>query len=279
MEKINLTFKLNGKQVTWNPKVPKILTKGTGNVKILKSEKTGKYKTMILHLAPAKSSGYEVCAGRSAGCTSGCLNFSGQGGMFYEKKGFHTCDIHVTRAGRTILFFKERALWFKIVKHELEVFLKRCKREKVTATCRMNGTSDLPWESIKDPATGKTIMELFPTIQFYDYTKVFSRLSKALPKNYFLTFSRSEVNEDEAFEALHKGFNVAVVFEKGLPETWHGFPVVNGDLTDLRFMDNKIFNISGPIVVGLKAKGRFAKRDTSGFVIRGATHDQIKMVA
>lgn len=279
METINLRFKLNGKEVTWNPDKAKILTKGSGNVKTIKSEKGGKFKTMILHFAPAKSSGFEVCSARSQGCTDGCLNFSGQGGMFYEKQGFQSCRVHIARAGRTILFFRHKELWFKIVKQELTTFLAKCKREKVIPTCRLNGTSDLPWESIKDPITGKTLLELFPKIQFYDYTKVFSRLNKALPKNYFLTFSRSEINEDQAFEALHKGFNTAVVFEKGLPETWHGFPVINGDLTDLRFMDNKIFKISGPVVVGLKAKGRFAKRDTSGFVIRSVTHDQIKAVA
>jgi hypothetical protein len=53
--------------------------------------------------------------------------------------------------------------------------------------------------------------------------------------------------------------NVAVVFDT-LPTTYLGRPVVNGDDTDLRFLDPQ------GVVVGLKAKGR-AKKDTSGFTV------------
>jgi hypothetical protein len=53
---------------------------------------------------------------------------------------------------------------------------------------------------------------------------------------------------------------VAVVFDN-LPETFKGFRVENGDLSDLRFMDNK------NVIIGLKAKGK-AKKDFSGFVVR-----------
>jgi len=53
---------------------------------------------------------------------------------------------------------------------------------------------------------------------------------------------------------------VAVVFDK-LPETWHGFKVIDGDDDDLRYLD------MGGVVIGLKAKGK-AKQDTSGFVVK-----------
>jgi hypothetical protein len=58
---------------------------------------------------------------------------------------------------------------------------------------------------------------------------------------------------------LKAGGNVAAVF-KTIPKTWKGFPVVDGDETDLRFLDGK------NVIVGLKAKGK-AKKDTSGFVV------------
>ena len=45
-------------------------------------------------------------------------------------------------------------------------------------------------------------------------------------------------------------------------ETWKGFEVVNGDETDLRFLDKK------GVVVGLIEKGR-AKKDETGFVQEG----------
>ena len=72
----------------------------------------------------------------------------------------------------------------------------------------------------------------------------------------------------ECLDALNNGINVAVVFEKELPKKYLGFEVINGDETDLRFLDKKGKNGKG-VIVGLKAKGK-AKKDTSGFVVRGA---------
>jgi len=48
-----------------------------------------------------------------------------------------------------------------------------------------------------------------------------------------------------------------------MPNTYAGAPVVDGDASDLRFLD------PDGVVVGLKAKGD-AKKDTSGFVKRVA---------
>jgi hypothetical protein len=88
-----------------------------------------------------------------------------------------------------------------------------------------------------------------------------SFLDGKLPSNYSLTFSRSETNESQCLDVLARGGNVAVVFRsKTLPTHWNGFPVINGDENDLRFLDPK------GVVVGLTAKGK-AKSDTSGFVV------------
>jgi hypothetical protein len=109
----------------------------------------------------------------------------------------------------------------------------------------------------------KSIIALFPHVQFYDYTKNPSRMKKYLrgemPANYHLTFSRSECNHETCLEILEMGGNVAAVFEK-MPETWCGKEVISGDDHDLRFLDKT------GVVVGLKAKGK-AKKDLSGFVV------------
>jgi hypothetical protein len=55
------------------------------------------------------------------------------------------------------------------------------------------------------------------------------------------------------------GGNIATVF-KSLPDYYLGKKVVNGDETDLRFLDQK------NVIVGLIAKGK-GKRDESGFVL------------
>ncbi len=44
------------------------------------------------------------------------------------------------------------------------------------------------------------------------------------------------------------------------PATWNGYPVVNGDETDLRFTDPQ-----GGHIIGLFPKGK-ARKDTTGFV-------------
>jgi hypothetical protein len=123
---------------------------------------------------------------------------------------------------------------------------------------------------------GRTIFAHFPDVQFYDYTKHEDRVIKhargLMPANYHLTFSRSETNEDACLRVLAAGGNVAVVFAVSshkrrdgtlapLPATWHGYRVVDGDEDDLRFLD------PAGVVVGLRAKGRKAPKDTSGFVV------------
>ena len=60
------------------------------------------------------------------------------------------------------------------------------------------------------------------------------------------------------------GQNVAVVFDD-IPATWLGLEVINGDEHDLRFLDGV------GVIVGLKAKGPKAKKDTTGFVVRLVT--------
>jgi hypothetical protein len=93
------------------------------------------------------------------------------------------------------------------------------------------------------------------------------RFDKELPKNYSLVFSRSETNEVKAMELLKRGFNVACVFDVP-PTEFEGFEVVDGDETDLRFLDNK------GVIVGLKYKkltGKGADNNEafeSGFAIR-----------
>ena len=122
---------------------------------------------------------------------------------------------------------------------------------KAIPVFRLNGTSDIRWEKLK-VREGKNIFELYPDVQFYDYTKNPKRFDGSMPSNYHLTFSRSEDNDKHAMAILGKGYNVAMVFNK-LPETYKGYRVVNGDETDLRFLDEQ------GVIVGLKYKNQTGK--------------------
>lgn len=231
----------------------------TGNPKVLKGMSQG-YMTYILHLAPAEESGYNVCAKATIGCKKGCLNKAGRGGMF--KKGESTNVIQKARIRKTVYFFENRDAFMLDMVKDIQLAVKQCIKKGFIPVIRMNGTSDLSFEKYLVPGTMMNLFQYFPLIQFYDYTKVLGRKVSLYP-NYHLTFSAADGNDDDVTKAIQQGYNIAVVFgiKKGapLPVSYLGLPVVNGDESDLRFLDPT------GVVVGLYAKGP-AKKDTTGFI-------------
>ena len=227
----------------------------TANPKIQKGTKLG-YLSFILHLAPADLSGRETCPKRTAGCTAACLNTAGRGGMF--KRGETTNAIQRARIRKTEYFFNDRAGFMADLANDIRKGIRFAERKGLTPVFRLNGTSDLSWEKYT-VAEGSNIFEMFPTVQFYDYTKVLGRKVAQYP-NYHLTFSKADGNDADVARAIEQGYNIAAVFDE-VPATYMGLPVINADETDLRFLDPK------GSIAGLKAKGR-AKKDYSGFVIR-----------
>jgi hypothetical protein len=225
-----------------------------GNPKLLKGEKLG-YLSSVLHFAPANLSGKEVCPKRTKGCTDACLNTAGRGGMF--KKGETTNVIQQARIRKTKYFFENRAAFFSELINDIVKTIKKAQKQNLIPVFRLNGTSDLSWEKY-EILEGRNIFQMFPQVQFYDYTKINNRKVSHIP-NYHLTFSAADGNDMDVRIAISNGMNVAVVFHN-VPETYLGRPVINGDETDLRFLDPK------GVIVGLKAKGK-AKKDTTGFVV------------
>jgi hypothetical protein len=226
----------------------------TANPKIQKGTKLG-YLSFILHLAPADLSGRNTCPKATAGCKAACLNTAGRGGMF--RKGENTNMIQKARIRKTQYFYEARDYFMQDLYEDIQKGIKLAAKLGLTPVFRLNGTSDLSWE--KYGINGKNLFELFPTVQFYDYTKVLGRKVSQY-KNYFLIFSKADGNDSDVAEAILQGMNVAAVFDK-VPTEHMGRPVINADEHDLRFLDDK------GVIAGLKAKGR-AKKDYSGFVIR-----------
>jgi hypothetical protein len=224
----------------------------SGNAKTRKGEKKG-FITYGLHLAPANLSGFNVCKDASKGCAAACLNTAGRGAM---------SNVQRARIAKTRLFFSDKQKFLSDLWMEVKKSISSAARKEMTPCLRLNLTSDLPWEKIK--FNGQSVFDAFPEVQFYDYTKSAERmtafLSGLMPKNYHLTFSRSEGNHNLCLSFLQSGGNVAMVFRKSLPSQFQGFSVVDGDETDLRFLDG-----AGKIV-GLKEKG-LAKKDETGFVL------------
>jgi hypothetical protein len=224
----------------------------TNNTKILKGEKLG-YRTFGIHFAPASLSGKNVCPSSSAGCRQSCLYLSGQG--YYQR-------VQDARVKKTKYFFENRANFLSELVENITTMARRAKKNNMVPCFRLNLTSDIAWESIK--VEGKSLMDMFPDVQFYDYCKGAKRMLNFLegkfPKNYHLTFSRSESNQTHCDIVMACGGNVAMVFRNTLPKTYKGKTVINGDESDLRFLDPK------GVIVGLVAKG-VGKKDASGFII------------
>lgn len=213
------------------------------NTKIRKGEKLG-WKTFGLSLAPHTISGKNLCPHASEGCALACLNTAGMG-VF--------SNVQKARLEKTKYLLENRAEFLAQLKKEIANKKKRIQNLAI----RLNVLSDLPWHNLID-------METTPEVSYYDYSPNISRmiqyLNGELPANYHLTFSRKENNQAKCELVLSMGGNVAVVFDE-LPKTYLGYEVINGDDTDLRFLDKK------GVVVGLKAKGK-GKYDKTGFVVR-----------
>lgn len=232
----------------------------TNNAKTIKGEKLG-YMTYILYMSPftLNSKGINVCSHASKGCADSCLFGSGLGGMYPKVKQ--------SRINKTEYFLHDRIGFLFQLRGEIAKAIKKCE-DKAIPVFRLNGTSDLPYEKYRVFEGGKNIFELFPDVQFYDYTKNWVRFEKQLPSNYHLTFSRSEINHEKSMEILRKGYNVAMVYDK-VPTEYEGFKVINADNDDLRFLDEK------GVICGLRYKKNTSKgggeknqqAKTSGFVL------------
>jgi len=245
-----------------------LLTPDGYNPKTKKGRARG-YSSAILHFAPATLSGLNVCQFASPECRAACLNTAGHGGIALDAAGLN--DVQRARIARLNYYRYHRPEFWALLVAAIQAHVRRALKHNLIPVVRLNGTSDLPWERLRMP-DARTIFEVFPGIQFYDYTKdprrAIAWARGEMPANYHLTFSRSEVNDADVRDVLAAGGNVAVVFDCGqkhdhalMPELWSGRRVINGDADDLRFLD------PAGVVVGLSAKGRAIGMGGAGFVL------------
>jgi hypothetical protein len=233
-------------------KRPDTMLRLDGNAKTVKGNKKG-FKTAILYMAPANMSGVNLCPmAFIAQCDSACLFTAGRGAM--------TC-VAMSRLRKALFFQQYQAEAIAMIKRELAGFAARAEREGWTLLVRLNGTTDIRWENYG-------IIQAFPDIQFYDYTKIANR--KGIPANYDLTYSYSGVANYLPYVgmAMRQGMRIAVVFRNRASvetmiangETFMGLELVDGDDTDIRHIEPQ------GVVVALYAKGK-AKHDDTGFVV------------
>ena len=222
-----------------------LLSEPTANKKTAKSLKNDIF-TYSLFLSSYKQNakGKNLCPMSGTGknqssCFEACIDKTGNYGQFKNVKN--------GLINKSNFFIDHKDIFMKLLFIEIKVIEFTSELMKEDFCIRLNGTTDIIYENI--PVEGfNNIFEAFPNIQFYDYTKVSNRFNKPLPANYHLTFSRSEVNHKISLDMLRRGFNVSMIFINGLPKTYEGYNVINGDETDLRYLDPE------NCIVGLKYK-------------------------
>jgi len=233
-----------------NYKIPKnLLSKGNTNSKTAKNEQD----TYILYLAPynQNSKKINICPKASDGCAAACLFTAGRGAF---------SNVIKARQNKTEYYLHDKKAFIKQLASELIKIDKKASKNKNQTLIRLNGTSDLDFIFLLKKYANFDISN-YNNLHFYDYTKILGKVKKySKNKNYTLTFSRAEDNEQDIFKAVQYGANVSAVFKGALPQTYKGIPVIDGDKTDNEMLKYKGF------ILGLKAKGK-ARTDKSGFVI------------
>ncbi|QDV87328.1 GP88 family protein [Planctomycetes bacterium TBK1r] len=227
------------------------------------------YLSAGLTLAPHNLSGHNVCAGASNGCAASCV-------LWFAGLRVSSTSRHAALRDTQWLFGHRRS-FIDQLNRDIVNLVRLAERKRVTPAIRLNVASDLEWFDL---------IERWPTVQFYDYTKIRSRfrdyLAGELPANYALTFSRHEKHHPATIASyLRRGGNVAQVFDidyhpqsgriGNLPESVriHGrqWPVIDGDKHDIR-----IPAIDGRgVVIGLRLKGTNAAKSRArrnGFAIK-----------
>jgi hypothetical protein len=227
------------------------------NAKTVKGQKYG-YMTGVLYLSPYTKSGRNVCAlAHKAECHIPCLDTAGRGAF---------TNVQDARIAKTNLFFDDREQFMDLFVRDVLRLERMAQARGLVPVCRPNGTSDIKWENVDFDFGGHhyaNIFEMFPFMQFYDYTKTPGRDVSRI-HNYDLTFSYSGTDAFRPYvrHAMEQRLRIAVVFRSRaeIPERFLGMECVDGDDSDLRFLDPQ------GVVVALYAKGR-ARLDTSGFVV------------
>ena len=209
------------------------------------------YLTGILYLKPDLT----ICpSSKIANCLNDCLVNSGFSQIHKS--------VNIARENRTKIYKQFPNVFYSLIHHDITRLKAKAAKLNLNFCVRLNGTSDI---------NHLHFISQYSEIQFYDYTKRLKIVEsfetykrQGLLDNYHLTFSysrASEVYERHSLLASDMGYNLAVVFKgQTLPKTWLGKTVINGDETDLRFLD------TNNSIVGLTVKGHSKNLDNTFFV-------------
>lgn len=205
-----------------------------------KTRKDKRALVASLSLAPARLSGVNVCPMSTAGCRAGCVGKAGRGGLPAGMRA---------RVTLTRWILEDPDGFAALLVVELRAAERKAARLGVPLAVRLNMFSDVDWFGLLP-----WLPDMFPRAVFYGYSKRPELIARAgAYRNVTATYSVSERDRGRGAiaEAVEAYGTAAVVIGKraAFPLTVEGCPTVDGDATDLRYLDPR-----GSVVV-LRAKG------------------------
>jgi len=245
----------------------RLFTQEAGNPKLAKSIQ-GR-ETLGLTLLPEKQSGIiNTCPCATESCAKACLNMTGRGAMSQEARK--------KKLEKVVTQGHDAAV---VIHNELDAHERAMTRRGMKAVARLNVVSDVPWETVHPD-----FFTQHKNVQFYDYTKIASRVLNAdgtprqLPENYHLTLSSTgisgkDTNWHHVRQHLNNGGVSAMVFAvpagRGdnpggvLPShvidehTGKKYRVIDADAHDHRYLDHLLSDIpkGEGVIAGLRTKG------------------------
>lgn len=243
------------------------------NPKVVKNTVVGQVVTYSISLLQGNLSGHEVCAAAlNSPCRALCLGYTGRAKSSILAYGEEASPVVRARSRKTRLFFEDKDTFMNLLCYELESAKKYAETRNMFFSVRLNCMSDLSPLAFHYNSNSQNILEMYPDVQFYDYSKNFNRYKLCEKyKNYDITFSYDGENWDKCVDVLERGYNVAVVFEAPVvPVAWRGYPVINAVESDLRYLDEKGGKICWLLFhrpAGQYKNGRYERPDTP-FVVR-----------
>ena len=238
----------------------------TLNAKLSKQRAGEVSRVVGVTMAPSKRSGVNVCGHATPGCIRACvLWFAGRTVMPKNRRA---------AINRTLLWAYAPDLFYSRLRCELSRQQRNATRDGASLYVRLNVASDI--------YHGDELLESYPNITFYDYTKDNERATKnALglhPENYHLTYSVSEQSTfDDVRRVLEFGGNVAVVFDTVYTPQFKRFGYLPERVTftdgkrklSVRVVDGDEYDARTPtndgrgVCVGLRLKGTNAARESA----------------
>lgn len=203
--------------------------------------------TAVAYLSPARESGADMCRFRAGcGCERSCIGTAT--GLLALPSA------KLARLWRTATWLGAPELFKALLHCEVRALAAKAARLGMVPAVRIDGSSDI--------GLGAELAAVYGmSVRFYDYTKSAERAFASLGTAWHVTLSSTGSNDAQCRAYLAAGGTVARVFAadpkrkglEGMPRSWLGFAVIDGDASDVRFLD------APGSVVGLRFK-RASKR-------------------